>query len=214
MKPYYEEAGITIYHGDCRDIVQYLSAYTVISDPPYGMSYKPTRGSDGSKKWGDRTVAGDDEDFDPRWLLDGIRFPRVVLWGANHYSELLPSSPGWIIWDKTPRGRKEGFIAADVEMAWTNCLTRPLKFSMQWGGEQRGGEGFFHPTQKPVALMDWVIRTCAEGIILDPYMGAGPVLVAAKNLDRKAIGIELEERYCEIAANRLRQSVLNFEVPA
>ena len=168
MTPFYEHGDITIYLRDARDIVPHLSASTVLTDPPYGMNYKPQRGSDGSKRWGAETVTGDDSDFDPRWLLDGVRFPRLVLWGANHFSHMLPANPGWIVWDKVPLGRKEGLIAADVELAWTNCLTRPMKFSMQWGGEQRGGEEHWHPTQKPVALMDWTLRLLGQGTIFDP----------------------------------------------
>ena len=69
-----------------------------------------------------------------------------------------------------------------------------------------------HPTQKPVALMKWCLslRWVSEGPVCDPYMGSGPTLKAAKDLGRRAIGIEIEERYCEIAANRLRQRVLSF----
>src|ERR1039458_9357913 len=109
MTPFYQHGDITIYCGDARDIVPHLSATTVLTDPPYGMNYRPQRGADGSKRWGAETVTGDDSDFDPRWLLDGVRFPRLVLWGANHFSHLLPANPGWIVWDKTPLGRKEGF---------------------------------------------------------------------------------------------------------
>jgi 16S rRNA G966 N2-methylase RsmD len=209
LKPYYEHAGITIYHGDCREILSGIaSADLVLTDPPYGMNYKPMRGADGSKRFTEGVI-GDSELFDPSPLM---RFGRAVLWGANWYPQLLPPSGGWIVWDKTPKGRKEGFAASDAELAWTNLRGSVLKFSMQWGGEAHGGEPHFHPTQKPVALMEWIIARYSDvgGMILDPYTGSGPVLIAAKNLRRQAIGIEIDERYCEIAAKRLSQEVMDF----
>jgi hypothetical protein len=173
------------------------------------MNYKPLRGADGSKRFSDG-VCGDAEAFDPTHLLCA---PRCVLFGANWYANKLPASGGWIVWDKTPRDKKIGFIASDAELAWTNLATRIHKFSMQWGGEAHGGEDHLHPTQKPVALMRWIIQqwTQPDQLVLDPYMGSGPVLVAAHELSRRAIGIEIEERYCEIAAKRLAQGVLSLQ---
>lgn len=215
MKPYYEHAGITIYHGDCRETLPFLGVTPglLLSDPPYGMGYVPFRGADGSKRWGDRKkviVTGDEKDFDPRHLLSGC---DVALWGAHWFADKLPASGGWLTWDKTPHGRKDGFHASDVDLCWTNCRTSSRKFSMQWGGEARGGEPFYHPTQKPVALMAWCINLLLTkpGPIVDPYCGAGPTLAAAKLRGYRAIGIEIEERYCEIAAKRLGQEVFAFE---
>jgi hypothetical protein len=83
---------------------------------------------------------------------------------------------------------------------------------MQWGGEAHGDEDHFHPTQKPVALMEWIIgKYQSANVVCDPYMGSGPVILAAKNLGRSAIGIEIEEKYCEIAAKRLSQEVFDFK---
>lgn len=212
MKPYYSHAGITIYHADCREVLPTISDVdTIITDPPYGMNYTPLRGSDGSKKWGDRVsrkIAGDDAAFDPSHIL----FARVmVLWGAQWYSGSLPPSGGWLVWDKTPNGRKDGFYASDCDLAWTNTRSSIRKFEMQWGGEARGNEAFFHPTQKPVALMSFCIEMASpQGLIVDPYCGSGPTLAAAKLRGLSAIGIEVEERYCEIAAKRLSQEVFLF----
>jgi site-specific DNA-methyltransferase (adenine-specific) len=210
--PYYSDELVTLYHGDCRDVLPRLAlgdVALVLSDPPYGMDYKPTRGSDGSKRWGTQTVHGDNAPFNPAGLLG---FDRAVLWGANWYADQLPPSGGWVFWDKTPKGRKEGFAASDGELAWTNCTNSLRTFRLQWGGEARGGEGFYHPTQKPVALMRWAIEQYAapDGLILDPYCGAGPVLLAARDLGRRAIGIEIEERHCHTAAERLRQITFNL----
>lgn len=214
MTPIYDRDGITIYNADCRDVLPHIDPSSVgllLTDPPYGMAYKPLRGADGSKRW-DETVIGDDAPFDPAPLL---QFPRLILWGANHYASRLPDSGGWIVWDKTPNGAKEGFYASHAELAWTNLNGSVSKFAMQWGGEARGGEPHLHPTQKPVALMRWILErwTAPGDLILDPYMGSGPVAAAAYQLGRRYIGIELVPEYCQVAINRLAQPVL-FTAPA
>jgi DNA modification methylase len=211
VKPYYEHAGVTIYHGDCRELdFVALGIYPacVVTDPPYGVDYKPLRGSNGSKMWGDEKVTGDASPFDPADVV-ALGLP-TILWGANHYASRLPDSSGWFVWDKTPKGIREGFIYSHAEMAWTNLTTRTHKFALEWQGADRNGEDFLHPTQKPVALMRWCIGFCPDGSILDPFMGSGTTLRAAKDLGRRAIGIEIEERYCEIAARRCEQEVLDL----
>lgn len=211
MTPYYADDAVTIYHGDCREVLPTLQLdglSLVLTDPPYGMSYKPLRGSDGSKRFSE-AVIGDDEPFDPAHLL---RFPRLVLFGANWYADKLPPSGGWIVWDKTPRGIKDGFAASHAELAWTNLAGSIKKYSLQWGGEAHGGDPHLHPTQKPVDLMAAIITasTAVGDLVLDPYMGSGTTLRAAKNEGRRSIGIERDERYCEIAATRMGQGVLDL----
>lgn len=209
MQPYYSDDVVTLYNGDCRDVLPAIEPASVgllLTDPPYGMDYKPLRGSDGSKRWRDR-IEGDGEPFSPEHLL---RFPRLVLWGANWYAHKLPPSGGWIVWDKTPKGAKEGFHASHAELAWTNLFSSVRKFSLQWGGEARNGEPHLHPTQKPVGLMRWVIAnwTKPDDLVLDPYMGSGPIAEACRDLGRKYIGIELDEPFCAAAVRRLDQPVL------
>lgn len=207
--PYYDRDGITLYHSRCEDVLPGIDPATVdlmLTDPPYGMAYKPLRGADGSKRWS-TTVAGDDAPFDPSLLLN---FPRLVLFGANWYADKLPPSGGWIVWDKTPLGIKEGFFASHAELAWTNLSGSVSKFSLQWGGEARNGERHLHPTQKPVALMRWILTkwTSPGDLVLDPYMGSGPVAEACRDLGRRYIGVELDATYCSTAVRRLQQSVL------
>jgi DNA modification methylase len=210
MTPYYQDASVTLYHGDCRSFLPSMSDKDVdllLTDPP-----KPLRGADGSKRWVDG-VQGDAEPFDPRPLLF---YKRLVLFGANWYADRLPPSGGWLVWDKTPKGIKEGFAASHAELAWTNLCSSVRKFSLQWGGEARNGEPHLHPTQKPVGLMRWIIEQFTEpgALILDPYMGSGPVAEACRDSGRRYIGIELEERYCAAAVRRLAQDVLDFGVTA
>jgi site-specific DNA-methyltransferase (adenine-specific) len=202
MRRYYDEDGVVIYHGDCRD------ALASLTDIP-GMDYKPLRGSDGSKRWTDG-VQGDAEPFDPAPLL---RFPRLVLFGANWYADRLPASGGWLVWDKTPKGIKDGFAASHAELAWTNLCSSVRKFSLQWGGEARNHEPHLHPTQKPVGLMRWIVEMFTEpgDMVLDPYMGSGPVAQACRETGRGYLGFEIEERYCEAAVRRFAQGT--FELP-
>jgi len=219
MKPYYEEAGITIYLGDCREVLPEVGPVDlVLTDPPYGLDVAVDNGRfSGGTVAGPRTsvgerirVRGDAEPFDPRPLL---RFKRLVLWGANNYAAHLPPSNGWIVWDKRA-GLEEmkGWPFGEGEMAWTN-ITGAIRFwRNRWMGLVRSEEHgeHYHPTQKPLGLMRWVIESWSDvgQVVLDPYMGSGTTLRAAKDLGRRAIGIEIEERYAEIAAQRLSQEVL------
>ncbi len=213
VTPYYEHAGITIYHGDCREIAPALVfAGIVLSDPPYGIAhptdYATRKRANLAACTDYAMVHGDETPFDPRWLLTlGV---ARILWGANWYANLLPAKGGWLVWDKE---RPDDLDQATCELAWTDCVKGVRRFRFLWHGMIRAGqETLVHPTQKPEALMGWCLSLpwTNEGDVLDPYMGCGPTLTAAKRLGRRAIGIEIEERYCEIAARRLSQDVLPF----
>ncbi len=214
MKPYYDEGGITIYHGDCRDVLPGLSADVLVTDPPYGIAYSPGGGGRGwggkGEGWGksfagDDLIAGDAEPFDPSSLLS-LGLP-TVLWGANHYADQLPPSPSWFVWDK-----RRGLVTndfADCEMAWSNLGGPARLYAHLWYGVWRDSrDERLHPAQKPLAVMRWLLERVPPGVVLDPFMGSGTTLRAAKDLGRGAIGIEIEERYCEIAARRLAQEAM------
>ena len=210
--PYYDEDGITIYHGDCLDVLPSLTFDVVVTDPPYGIDLNTdySRPSTPASRCYPR-VLGDDEPFDPAHLT---AYPRVVMFGANHYAERLPPSRGWVVWDKITRNDVTAGQISDAELAWTNCLPRTRVFRHMWNGGFRASErdAWHHPTQKPVALMSWLLDLVSKPgeVVCDPYMGSGPTLRAAKDLGRRAIGVELSEAYCEIAAKRLAQGVLDF----
>ncbi len=127
----------------------------------------------------------------------------MILWGANHYASRLPDTATWLVWDKREGGASDD--NADCEIAWSNAGGPARLFSHRWRGMVKASEREerrMHPTQKPIVLMRWCLGF-VNGLVLDPYMGSGTTLVAAKLEGRKAIGIEIEERYCEIAAKRL-----------
>ncbi len=209
MTPYYADDAVTIYHGDCREWMP--EADVIVTDPPYGIDFKVGGIGRGMIDATRVQVTGDDEPFDPAHLL-ALDKPSV-LFGANHYAHLLPPSKGWLVWDKvTVNGVKS--VLSDAELAWTNHVAHVRVFRHMWNGSYRASERGYrvHPTQKPVALMMWVLSLMPLGVVLDPYMGSGPTLIAAKSLGRKSIGIEIEERYCEIAARRCSQEVLGLVV--
>lgn len=200
MRVYYEEKGIKIYHGDCREVLPSLSAVDlVLTDPPYGLGAKLNGGSWGNvSKW-DRLQP------DVILSLDDFRCP-LIIWGGNYY--FLSPARCWLSWFKP--GAPPSM--AQFELAWTNLdqNSRQISHSIAATNAERVG----HPTQKPLRVMRWCIgrSNVPEGAtILDPFMGSGTTLRAAKDLGRQAIGIEIEERYCEIAAKRLSQEVLDFE---
>jgi site-specific DNA-methyltransferase (adenine-specific) len=120
----------------------------------------------------------------------------------------LPDRKGWLAW------RKLAYYVADLEFAWTSCVSSPVFIQHEWRGATRGVEhgDHFHPTQKPLAVMRWCLGLLPDGtsVVGDPYMGSGSTLRAAKDLGMKAVGVEIEERYCEIAAKRLAQEVLDL----
>jgi len=221
VTPYYQDDYVTLYHGDCREITEWRAADVVVTDPPYGVCERTDRRSKGrgniAASYDFPAVIGDDAPFDPTHLLG---FPVVVLFGANHFADKLPPTSSWLVWDKldglSTDKRDVGFDDnADVELAWSNRGGPARLVRHRWKGMLKASEQSSkrcHPTQKPVALMKNVILWAAPvaGLIADPYAGSGSTLRAAKDLGRKAIGIELDERYCEIAANRLGQEVLDF----
>lgn len=154
-------------------------------------------------------VIGDDKQFDPSFLLNFNK--PTILWGANYFCTKLPISSGWLVWDKE---RSDDLDQSTCELAWTNCVKGVRRLRWLWNGALRAShEELVHPTQKAEAVMKWCIALSqTTGTVLDPYMGGGTTLVAAKHLNRKAIGIELEEKYCEIAAKRLQQSVMEMQL--
>jgi DNA modification methylase len=203
VKPYYERDGIVIYHGDCREILPTLEPVDlVLTDPPYGIGAGRERPHNG---WRDYGIAEWDRERPAPDVFAAMRAVSTaqVIWGGNYFADLLPPSMQWLVWDKGQRD----FSLADCEFAWSSLNKAARIFDHSRAAALMDGKE--HPTQKPVALMRWCIEFFPAAVtILDPFMGSGTTLRAAKDLGRKAIGIELEERYCEIAAKRLSQSVL------
>ncbi len=204
--PYHEEPSVTIYHGDCRQIVPLLPKFDLLlTDPPYGI------GRDGSKastsSHGGRK-AYDFLDWDkhrtPNWLIQMLidAADKHIIWGGNYFVGALPPAMKWLVWDKQQR-----IAGSDGELAWTSldgalriCTLNRVELMLDIAQ---------HPTQKPEKLMRWCIAQAGEvTTILDPFAGSGTTGRAAKDLGKTAVLIEREERFCEIAAKRLSQEIL------
>lgn len=227
MKPYYEQDGITIYHGDCREVLAsgvVPEVDLVASDPPYGVAYATARRLRNDKL---RVPVANDETLDvvaDAWpaILDRLGDDRH--WYAFASPRRIPEAEAvfgkpkhHLCWDKGDRGTV-GDLKCGFGEAW-----EAIFYGMKGRRELRGKRPRtvirydwsstmdpVHPTVKPVGLMIKLIEWSTDPgeIVFDPFMGSGPTMRAAADTGRKAIGIELEERYCEIAANRLAQGVL------
>lgn len=216
MKPYYQDKQTTIYLGDCREILPHLEPVDlVLTDPPYGIGEAAGK----NKSRGNLAVAKDygndswdDEPVDGELLQLVLNAgASLILFGGNYYA--LNPATCWLIWDKL-NGDND---FADCEIAWTNLPGSIRRIVWQWNGMiRRGHEQRWHPTQKPLEVMKWCIqqadikRKKEHKTVLDPFAGSGTTLRAAKDMGRVAIGIEREEKYCEIAAKRMSQEVLEF----
>ena len=205
IEPYYRDwqSDIVIYNADCRDILPLIpdkSIDLVLTDPPYGIYDKWVGGS--NYGWGNRTRNEWDRQPIGIDVITSIidKAAATILWGGNYYP--LPVSRCWLIWNKPERG----FSLAEAELAWTNVDNVVRVFDCH-----RRDIGKEHPTQKPLNLMRWCLQlswSSNYNVVLDPFMGSGTTLRACKDLGRKCIGIEKEEKYCEIAVKRLAQGVL------
>jgi DNA modification methylase len=214
VKPYYQDEMVTLYHGDCLEITDWLQADLLVTDPPYGMAYVS-----GKRHKDDRVaVAGDDstESRDAALQLWGGR-PALVF---GNWRIPRPTLTRQIVhWWK----RKAGPGMGDVSMPWAPVTEEIYVIGDGWIGrrrhnviptdDQRGNPYGIaaqvgHPTPKPVGLLEQLIECAPQGVIADPFAGGGSTLLAARNLGREAIGVEIDERYCEIIANRLAQGVL------
>ena len=215
----------TLYLGDCREILPLLPpGCAIISDPQYGAGRFVSSHNTGRKGAGAAMLRtdgdfgptmGDDEDFDPApWLA----FGNVVLWGANHYCDKLPSGKRWLSWDKlADKTPVPG--TSDMELAWTSERGPSRSFTHLWRGIMRAGEenvvfgGKLHPYQKPIELMKWCIKLQPPAeVIVDPYMGSASTGIAALRCGLRFIGAEKDPTHyhnaCERLENEQRQGRL------
>lgn len=225
-EPYYQDEWVTLWHGDCLEVVAWLEADVLITDPPYGIagalsaSHKGKKPAAGFAPVHDRAVAWDAtlEARDAALALWGDK-PAAVFASPKRI-DAPPFAPRQVplIWDKGelvgmgdltfPWRVNYELIYVRGEFAGRRTSTAVLRYNLSNRAAAREG----HPTPKPVGLMAELITKAPPGTIADPFAGSGSTLVAAKHENRRAVGIELDERYCEIAAKRLAQDTLFGEV--
>ena len=202
MKPYYQESNITIYHGDCLDIMPQLEPVDlVLTDPPYGI---------GKAEW--------DKEYPFQCVPESFKISQTVcvlpgLWAMPDCIKSFGKWYKWIIAGYNTNGMTHGAIG------FNNWIPAVCGGDISHGGQDAcsfsiGREPKFkHPDQKPLPFMKFLVNRLSEKseVIADIFMGSGTTLVAAKELGRKAIGIEISEAYCNIAIDRLRQGVFDFQ---
>lgn len=224
MKPYYEHAGITLYHGDCREVLPSLDADALVTDPPYGvMLGDVNNGQAREKNQQPYSMFADTPEYLQMVCIPAVKAAlsvtqRAAVFCGNRNLWLYPPADElgcWYVPASTSRG-KWGFNCANPILYYGQSPRAgvgdgPSSFSMQ-----ATSIGLPHPCAKPLPVMKWLVNKASrEGeTVLDPFCGIGTTLLAAKDLGRRAIGIEIEERYCEICARRLAQEVLPLEVAA
>jgi DNA modification methylase len=220
IKAYYKDDAVFIINADCRDVLPLLSNNSidlVLTDPPYGISLNLewlseihlTQGKPSNKT--DRPIIGD-TGIDLSFLW---QYPKRIIFGFPYIYD--KDATGWLTWDKQP-----GLLDTDrtmttpIEMASSTTWKGFRLVRCMWAGFMRdnGEYRFEHPTQKPQKVIAYCVNKASKSndLILDPFLGSGTTAYCAKKLGRKCIGIEMEEKYCEIAARRCSQMVLPLEV--
>jgi site-specific DNA-methyltransferase (adenine-specific) len=204
MQPYYDHAGIVIYHGDCREVLPTLRRsrrpLAYVTDMPYGTGW--VRGGGRVGEFVAKHERPSWDVFSLDWL-PGDSDMFALMGPASREADLRALPDAGIVWWRKTNPRPNG--PAREPIAIRPATTIEHEFSCY------NGDTPSHPCQKPLELMVWLIHFMpTSSVIVDPFMGSGTTLVAAKNLGRRAIGIEIEEHYCEIAARRLSQEVFNF----
>jgi site-specific DNA-methyltransferase (adenine-specific) len=209
-------ADYLLIHGDSRRLpVDLASVDAVVSDPPYGINYRHGGGGKGlhTGRNAGMSIFGDDEPFDPAaWIQK-----PCLLFGAHHYASRIPAGGSWLAWDKAPNGGPPDQFT-DCDFAWTsvrgikrNIFRYTWKGLVSTKGADNNGIGSVdrhHPSQKPIALMRWCIRLMKlppNSLILDPFMGSSTTIIAALAEGHRAIGIEIDRRYCDIARHRIER---------
>lgn len=205
--------GITLYHADCRDVLPLLepgSVDLVLTDPPYGIHHSPNRGA----SWQGTQICGDSDTAMRDLVVSWSGSLPMAIFGTPKVSPPI-GTRGTLIWDKGPASGM-----GDLSFPWKASFEEIYILGNGWIGARDEGilkghlvvswesKGRLHPHQKPVSLLAYLANKHPARTILDPFAGSGTTLVAAKQLGRKAVGVEIEEKYVRIAANRLRQGVL------
>lgn len=219
MKPYYQDDFVTLYHGDCREILSELTFDAIVTDPPYGI--EGGKGGD-ARDFGKGRYEATWEDT-PAYIesvaapviaeLAASSVPMAVTCGIRNLYAYPPPADIGCFW--TPASATHG--------PWGFSTFQPILF---YGRDWRAGKGPLpsgralteaaekngHPCPKPISGWTWLVdKVVAPGLtVFDPFVGSGTTLRAAKDLNRRAIGVEIEERYCEIAARRMGQEVLDL----
>lgn len=221
MTVYYRDEFVTLHLGDCREVTPWLDADVLVTDPPYGISWKQRLG-DGRRPReqvhvldvvaGDRDTAARDDVLDawgdrPAIVFGSWRVPRpagvrsLLVWHKDGAFS-GPLNAAFFT------NHEEIYVLGDAPWRKSAPPLRSVITTTEHRGQASRDAG--HPTPKPVGLMETLVDRCPAGVIADPFAGSGSTLVAARNLGRRAVGVEIDERYCELVASRLDQYALDL----
>lgn len=225
--PYYSDDLVTLYHGDALEVLPGMSADLAVTDPPYGISDAPLTGDEGGKRRSSNTWHPDstwDTGILPQWPAEVAQAAPVIAW-FGHWRKRLEVEESMpmplrceIVWAKNTHVGPPCPAAMRDERIWifgTEGI-KPTRFETTvWDSPVIPSWEFkHHKNEKPLALMTRLVSWLPGATVLDPFAGSGTTLLASRLLGRRSIGVELDERYCEIAAKRLAQGVLDFGASA
>lgn len=217
MSVYYQDESVTLYHGDCRDVPEWLAADVLVSDVPYGIDYR----SNQRRRTLARSIDGDKDTT--------VRDTAIAMWRDRHGEDAPALIFGtWridrpvgtrmkLVWDT-----KGALGMGAMDLPWKPAHQEIYVLGKGFRGhrgsdvitcapvQSLGYNGRSHPHEKPVGLMVQLIDKCPSGVVADPFAGSGATLIAAKREGRNAIGVEVNEGYCELIATRLAQGALDF----
>lgn len=209
MKPYYQDDHVTLYNGDCLEIMPHILADVLVTDPPYGINYHSGHASTIA-----RSIVGDNDTSLRDAILEDWGDRPAVVFGTWR-KQRPEATRQLLVWDT-----KGALGMGALDLPWkpahqevyilgTGFVGRRTSDVLTFAPVQSmAANGRVHPHQKPTDLMRELIGKCPPGVVLDPFAGSGSTLRAAKDLGRKAIGVEIDESYCEIIVKRLAQEVL------
>ena len=218
--PYYADDLVTLYHGDCREIREWLDAEVLVTDPPYGYRYRSNMGGPGYRlaAQGPDVIAGD-ESLDVRDAVLAAWGSRPALVFGNWRCCPPQGTRTVLVWDKGP-----GVGMGDLRIPWKPNHEQIYVLGDGFSGRRTTGvlaghrvvswasKGRKHPNMKPVSLLVELLQKCPPGVVADPLTGSGSTLLAARQLGRRVIGVEIDEGYCEITARRLQDQALDLDV--
>lgn len=227
IAPYYQDDQVTLYHGDCLELTEWLAADVLVTDPPYGIAWRRGRWAAQKSDWHNAGITNDNDttvrdaaltlwgDSRPALCFGSLKSPYPAAWSRMLVFE-KPSVGCGLIGNRKPwlANWEPVFILGDwPEQTPTRSAvvrTQCRAASGYNGYSTQAG----HSHAKPLDVMEQLIDACPSGTVADPFAGSGSTLVAARNLGRRAIGVEIHEPYCELIAKRLDQMCLDFGAPA
>jgi len=216
VEPYYQDDRRVVYCGDCREILPKIPAGCmdlVLTDPPYGVNASGGVGGYGVSRT-DRHYADTWDKGRPSRDIFALVVSSAklsIIFGGNYFADLLPQGKHWLVWDKKGDVKFKNPYS-DCELLWTNAkrsTVRKYVFRQQ-GFIRDSKDKRVHPTQKPSELVERLLLdyTGDGELVVDPFLGSGTTCLVAGRLNRYSIGIEIEPKYCEIAANRCADEVV------